>query len=218
MCAQFIIKANVQKMARKYGMLIPEESGEFTERILPYRLAPVVVANQSDWEIKEMHFSLVPAWSKEPRVKFPTHNARIETIDTKPTWKKPFESQRCLVPMTDFIEPIYEGEHAGFMVGFHNKSGDVMFAAGIWDQWVNKETGEVFDSFAIITGDPIPFVAEMKHDRTPIYLAQKAWKSWLEPVKKNPVELKKLICSNVEPVELEVFHDRAMKPGWQKRK
>lgn len=56
-----------------------------------------------------MRYSLVPNWSKEAKVKFATHNARLESIDEKPTWKTVFSEQHCLVPLTDFIEPILPG-------------------------------------------------------------------------------------------------------------
>lgn len=213
-----MIKANVDRLARLYGFETPDDPVEWTERIVPYRMAPTIVWENGNKKIKAMQFSMVPGWSKEPRVKFATHNARLDTVDSKPTWKRPFQNNHCLVPIDAFIEPIYEGDFAGHMVAFSPKKEHTLFAAGIYDSWVDKKTGEVLDSFAILTGDPVPFVEEIGHDRTPVFITKKAWDPWLAKEKKSPDELKKLLQENIEECEFEVEKDRAMKPGWEKRK
>jgi putative SOS response-associated peptidase YedK len=213
-----MIKADIRRLARLYGFEIEQDPGEHTDHIVPHRLAPIVVKNGDKFQIKAMKFSLLPSWSKEPKVKFATHNARLETIDTKPTWKQPFLSKRCIVPMTSFIEPIYIGDYAGYMVEFRAAQDGTMFAAGIWDQWLNKQTGEVVESFAVITSDPIPFVEKIGHDRTPVFIQKSAWDSWLLDGKRDSNDLKQILTSSVDPVTLEVFRDRAMRPGWEKRK
>lgn len=217
MCASYMIKGDIHRLARLYGFETDIEPGEHTDRILPHRLGYVVVKNGS-LKIKPMSFSLIPSWSKERKPKFATHNARLESIDTKPTWRGPFIKNHCLVPMNGFFEPIYEGEHAGHMVRFGRKDGDYMFAAGLYDQWVSKETGEVVDSFSVITNDPIPFVAQVGHDRTPLFLKRSAWEPWLGQTDKKGPELKVWLTANVDEMEMEVQRDRPMRPGWEKRK
>src|SRR5688572_28116765 len=128
MCAQFTLKVKANQLSKQFGIKVPENLDEIDERILPYRQSPVVVKNGSKVVIKPMNFSLIPVWSKEPKVKFATHNARLESEDEKtgevkyifekPTWKRPFLSQHCLVPITEFIEPIYTGEFKNNMVRF----------------------------------------------------------------------------------------------------
>jgi putative SOS response-associated peptidase YedK len=188
---------------------------EFYDRlIVPYRPAPVLVAGQ----IQIMNFSMVPRWSKEAKVKFATHNARLETIDEKPTWKTVFVERHCLVPMSEFIEPIYDGEFAGHMVAFAEASGATIFAAGVWDEWVNRETGEVNHSFAIITHDPPPFVAGVGHDRCPIFLNRDNGAVWLESVRTPSADLKRFLLERNTVPELTAAKQRPMRPGWEKRK
>jgi putative SOS response-associated peptidase YedK len=51
-------------------------------------------------------------------------------------------------------------------------------AAGIWDRWKNRETGEPLTSCAMIIAEPNELVAEV-HDRMPVLLAEKDFEPWL---------------------------------------
>lgn len=171
MCAQFQIKSKIRELERLFGLSV-EDVIDWIDLVVPTRFAPVLT-NEG---LKLMKYSLLPAWSREPKVKFATHNARIETIAEKATWKRPFLKNHCVVPITSFIEPIYEGNLAGNMVAFEAK--DILCAAGIYDVWVNKQSGEIIESFAIITSEPCDFVRETGHDRQPVFLDVNSAKEW----------------------------------------
>lgn len=220
MCAAYTIQGPVKNIEMPFGPklrnLLPYT--ETDQRIVPYRPAPVVVQFPQGLSLTEMSFSLVPSWSKEKKVKFATHNARIETVLEKPTWKKPFLSHRLLVPISYFVEPIYENEYAGKMVQFVPKNHKLLFAAGIYDEWIDKSSGEILNSFSILTSEPPPFIAQAGHDRCPIFLKQSGFEPWLEARKKEGPELLELLQQHREEINVEVKIDRAMKPGWEKRK
>ena len=93
-----------------------------------------------------------------------------------------------------------------------------MTAAGIWDQWVNKETGEVLESFSIITDEPPEFIEKMGHDRCPVFLKDEAFSDWVEPKTKKPDELKSILGEFRQKIDFAVTNDRPMRPGWEKRK
>lgn len=194
-------------------------SEDYTDKlIVPYTFAPVLVAENDVIEMIPMKFSLVPSWSPEPKVKFATHNARLESVDQKKTWKNPFIRRHCIVPMTDFIEPIYEGAHAGNMVSFHAPENQGLLAAGIWDEWADRKSGEVMASFAIITHDPLPFVEKQGHDRSPLFLQQEDAETWLTNTGEDEQELKRFLLEARNVPELEIENFRPMRPGWEKRK
>lgn len=218
MCASFMIR---QRNPGQFG--VPAEYRIDIEEyydvlIVPQRNAPVYRQLTGGPEVHAMRFALLPSWAKEPKVKFATHNARLETIDEKPTWKTVFVKRHCLVPMTDFIEPIYDGEYAGHMVSFQEKTGAAVFAAGVWDEWVDRQTGEVIQSFSIITHEPPPFVAAIGHDRCPVFLGEDAAAEWLKNEGAPPAQLKEFLLSSRHVPELKVEKHRAMRPGWEKRK
>jgi putative SOS response-associated peptidase YedK len=51
-------------------------------------------------------------------------------------------------------------------------------AAGLWDEWRDRATGETLKSCTIIVTSPNKFVAEV-HDRMPVLLAEKDFEPWL---------------------------------------
>ncbi len=190
----------------------------YDQLIVPRSRAPVIKEDGKDLVISAMQFSLLPRWSKEAKVKFATHNARLESITEKPTWRDAFAKRHCLVPLTHFIEPIYEGEHAGYMVMFHRDGEEWLMAAGIWESWVNRETGEVIESFAIITTDPPPFIERVGHDRCPVFLSPSAQEEWVRDTNSKPDAMVRFLKSNQANLEFGVRRHRALRPGWEKRK
>jgi putative SOS response-associated peptidase YedK len=214
MCAQFLIQASLRELEKFYGLdadLI--EDFDWEERIVPSRLAPVIRENSDRKRtLGGLEFSLVPSWSKERKIKFATHNARVETIAEKPTWKVPFLRRRCLVPLKGFIEPIYEGSHKGNMVVFRAKSSHLLSAAGIWDCWHDKETGDKVESFAIVTKTPNEFVRKSGHDRMPIFLREEYFTQWLAGGKREAKELYNILEEGHQfELDLEVEVDRPLK-------
>ena len=219
MCAQFTIKRSVKELEEEFQAAsfkgVPKE---FDELIVPHTLAPVIVAAAGGKNlVKLMSFSLVPSWSKDRKPKFATHNARLDTVIEKPTWKKPFQTKHVIVPISSFIEPIYVNDLAGNMVQFFDKGEHILAAAGIYDEWVNKETGEVLESFTILTDDPPSFVNKVGHDRCPVFIGKKYFEEWLNPAKVAPEQLLKRLRSNVQKIEFDVAKHRPMRPGWEKR-
>jgi len=186
--------------------------------IVPHRGAPVVTLENDKLVLSAMNFSLVPRWSKVRRPKFATHNARIESIASKPTWREAFQKRHCLVPLTHFVEPIYEGELSGFMVAFHRTDGNWLFAAGIWEDWIDPSTGEILSSFSIITAEPPPFVKKTGHDRCPVFLPPTDLKEWLSADSHTSPEWLDYLKSQVPFNDFSVDRFRPMKPGWEKRK
>lgn len=214
MCAQYLMKMQAQDLEKLFGITLPKDLPPWPERISPHMDAPVITPEG----LRLMNFTLLPSWSLDKRQKFSTFNARIEALAEKPTWRRPFESQRCLIPMSSFIEPIYVHEYAGNMVNFERKDHQPLVAAGIYDHWVDKETGEVIDSFAMITSPALDFVKKIGHDRSPLFLPATAFAKWLTPAKQNPQQLLAFLKDHRLNPPLTVKNDRAMKPGWEKRK
>lgn len=213
MCAQFTIKVQAPELEKHFGTPFPDSEYPLHNRILPHQSA-IVVTHKG---FRKMNFSLIPSWSKEKRPKFATYNARLESIPEKPTWRKPFETKRCLIPITSFIEPIYENEHAGHMVGFSSPENPILMAAGIYDEWVDKETGEIIESFAIITSQPYEFILRNGHDRSPIFLKQHIQGEWLDPKPRNARDLIALLKHERTELNFNAEKDRPMRSGWQKR-
>lgn len=219
MCSRYHVKIQEKDLEELQGIAAPNDISTLNGDFLPHRKAPVIVRGK-DKELKffPMNFSLIPSWSKDPKVKFATHNARIETVTEKPTWRKPFYSQHCLIPMTGFYESVYEGPLAGNIIEFSKSDQKLLFAAGVWDHWIDpqKKIPNII-SFAILTTTPTDFIQHYGHDRSPLFLDFEHGKKWLQEVGNEKLQLDFLNHSLIRP-ELSVKIERPLKAGWEKRK
>jgi len=123
--------------------------------VFPSYEAPFIRADRESTEpqreLVEGQWNLIPWFAKTPRLKFATHNARAEELADKPSYKLPWaRGQRCLIPAESFFEPNWEtGKHIPWR--FWRADGDTWGLAGIWNTWVDKATGEVYESYSMLT-------------------------------------------------------------------
>lgn len=237
MCAQFLIKSSIQKIIaslgqnpRKvevHGFELQDTFDLRVQGFLKSEMAPVIRgAFNKDLEILPMKFSLCPSWSKEFPAPFTTYNARMERVNKGriekiyqiPSWRESFQLGRtCLVPMTAAIESSYFGLSAGNIVRFMRHDREIFFAAGIWSSWTNPSTGEIHETFALITDDPYEFFFEHGHDRSIISLRPEAYDNWLLSPEMKSEERFQFIRKNRITLPWAVETDRSMKAGWEKR-
>jgi putative SOS response-associated peptidase YedK len=151
-----------------------------------------------------------------------SYNARLDRLGKNhepqkiyqaPVWNVPFSRQHCIVPLTSFFESCTSGTHAGNIVRFTRNQPDyILLAAGIWDSWTDKTSGEVINSFAIITDDPTPFLLEVGHDRQPVFLNWQDADFWLNQ-QQSPVRWYEFLKHNQNPIDYQVSNFRQLK-GW----
>lgn len=217
MCYSAMLKQDAQRLGLKYEIRIGDEHPDFrlepwSVRVFPHQVFPVVRELHQEREILEMNYSLIPKWSDARKPKFATYNARIETLCDKATWKEPAKRNHCIVPLTSFFESCHDGTHAGNIVEFSSiKEGEVLSAAGIWDEWTCKTTGEKLLSFAIITTKPSPFIERTGHDRSPVFLATDSALEWIKEGNWNCNKAKSFLDEHAVHPALDVKIERALK-------
>jgi putative SOS response-associated peptidase YedK len=80
-----------------------------------------------------------------------TNNARWETIAKLKTFIGPWtRGQRCLIPAERFDYPNWESGKNEWWT-FRRADGEPWHLAGIWNAWTDKATGEVFESYSMVT-------------------------------------------------------------------
>lgn len=96
-------------------------------------------------------WNLIPWFAKERKLKYPTSNARSEELSQKASYKHPWaRGQRCIVPALAFFEPNWEtGKHIPWR--FSRTDGAPWGLAGLWSQWTDKDTGEIVESYTLLT-------------------------------------------------------------------
>jgi len=151
------------------------------DNIVPrYNIAPTqnvltVLERDSVREVTNLQWGLIPFWSKEAKGFI---NARVETIDQKPTFNESFQRRRCLIPADGF----YEWERAGKKISqpyyFQMKDGAPFAFAGVWDRW--KQNGNTIVSCAIITTTANELLSTIHH-RMPVIMPPELHELWLNP-------------------------------------
>lgn len=96
-------------------------------------------------------WGLIPWFAKEPKLKYPTNNARSEELAEKASYKQPWaRGQRCIIPATSFDEPNWEsGKNVWWR--FARADGQPWGLAGLWNTWIDHATGEVHESYTMLT-------------------------------------------------------------------
>lgn len=75
----------------------------YKKRVYPKDYCPIIIQTDKGLSVVKGQFGLTPSWASAP-VDYSTHNARIETIEDKKTFKPAFtRNQFCLVPMQGFM-------------------------------------------------------------------------------------------------------------------
>tara|TARA_R110002072_G_scaffold288828_1_gene455107 strand:- start:4780 stop:5394 length:615 start_codon:yes stop_codon:yes gene_type:complete len=145
-----------------------------------FPLTPVITDEKPD-VIQHYKWGLIPSWSKDDEIKKFTINARIETIKEKPSYRNSV-NKRCLVIADGFYEWKWidaTGKNKQkHLISLPNN--DLYAYGGIYSEWIDPSTGEIINTYSIVTTDANPLVAEIhKKKRMPIILKPEDESNWL---------------------------------------
>jgi len=137
-----------------------------------------VISNNNELSLDNMHWGLVPTWSKDTKFATKMFNARAETIDEKPSFKGSFKNKRCCIPATSYFEwKSISNSKLKQAYSISMKSKEIFFFAGIWDVCYNISEFPYY-SVAIITTSAKNELSEI-HDRMPVILDLKSSNLWM---------------------------------------
>jgi len=75
---------------------------------------------------------------------------------------------------------------------FYLKEKDVFGFAGLWEEWIDKASGELVETCTIITTEANR-VLEPVHDRMPVILKSKDYEQWLDEKQADTNKLQNLL-------------------------
>ena len=134
-------------------------------------------APQPGLEAVEAQWWLTPFWSRVPKPRYATFNAKAETLHKSSTFREPFQQRRCVVPITGFYEWQRRGEARQ---PFHVRPIDgPLLLAGVWDRWRSRDRTQVIDSFSVITTAASSGLSFL-HTRQPAMLTRADAPRWLD--------------------------------------
>lgn len=141
----------------------------------PSQLLPVITGEAPN-TLQFFSWGLLPHWANKG-YKHKSVNARAETLTKKPMFRELVNSKRCLVLADSFYE--WRTSSAGKQpYRILLKSEELFCFAGFWDEWADKATGEVVDTFTIITTKANKLMRPI-HERMPVLLHPEQEEEWL---------------------------------------
>jgi putative SOS response-associated peptidase YedK len=140
--------------------------------------SPAPNFNAAPDQIQLVSWGLVPSWSRDPAGGPKPINARAETLAEKPSFRQLLARKRCLVLADSFYE--WQATERGKIPHRILLKNEEPFAfAGLWDEWLDRGTGELHPTFTIVTTEPNELMAKL-HNRMPVILpGAEAEQSWL---------------------------------------
>ena len=126
-----------------------------------------------------LRWGLVPSWAKQPDTGLKMINARVETVEERPAFRRAFERYRCLIIADGFYE--WRRQPSGPKQAFHiTRSDGGLFAfAGLWSIWYGEDDQKL-RTCTILTTAASRAIASL-HDRMPVILGRTGESAWLEP-------------------------------------
>jgi putative SOS response-associated peptidase YedK len=154
-------------------------------RIFPMTFAPVIVGNRGKRVIRPMRYTCRLAG--KPAMydrKYPgLYNARRDNLDG--FWSQVYGASHAVVWVDSFFENVRrelaDGEkETNTVLHFQPNPPEPMIVACLWSHWSGQE-GPDLDSFAAITDEPPPEIAETGHERCIVALQSNNLDEWLSP-------------------------------------
>lgn len=184
MCFHYAMSAEAQKLKNRFSIEIKEEIQPiYHVNGFQFPKMPVITNDKPD-EIQLFNWGLIPKWVKSEtqanEIKSMTLNAKSETIFEKPSFKYSISQQRCLIPSTGFFEWREIGKTKIPYFISHN-SMEIFSLGGIWSSWINNETGELLNTFSIITteANELMSIIHNKKRRMPLILTGENEREWI---------------------------------------
>ena len=146
MCGRFTVKATWAELVALYRLTmdVPPHNLRPRYNVCPTDPIDVVTGEDGKRELGTMRWGLVPWWWSKPlkELRMATFNARAETVETKPAFRDAFKRTRCLIPMSGYYE--WQNTPGGKQPWYFTAADGLplLTAAGLWDEWKNRETGE----------------------------------------------------------------------------
>lgn len=192
MCGRFTLKTPASQLFEQLSLqLDPAPLGDFPARfnIAPTQSIIAVLGDKGELAPLWMRWGLVPSWSDDLSIGSRMINARSETVSEKPSFRKPFAKQRCLIPADGYFEwqTTKVGPKSTKQPYWIHLPQDKPFVfAGLWDT-NTKATGETVLTCTILTAAAAPEIASL-HDRMPVLIKPADYQTWLSSEDKEQVE------------------------------
>lgn len=217
MCGRFVISDTAPDLVALFDIdTVGEGLPEPSWNVRPTEQIPVVIeSNQEGPVVRRLEaarWSLVPSFSKELKLKYPTFNARSEGVATSSAFRASLQGKRALIPADGYYEWHTVGKRkTPYFI--HSDEGPIAFA-GLYSWWRDRTKADDDPArwvltATIMTADATGGLADI-HDRIPVMLPPEFWSTWLDPERKGDQSLVDQAVAASRPMVPELrFHEVA---------
>ena len=185
MCGRFVLSLSTVDIIKKFAV-----DKVLGESIPSYNIAPTQmvsgIVNDGSNCLVQFQWGLIPSWAKDPSIGSKMINARAETLSGKPSFKKAFKQQRCLIISDGFYEWRKDGK-AKTPYFIRLKAHELFGFAGLFDIWTSSK-GEKTKSCTIITTESNELLKPV-HSRMPVIIPKDDEPLWLNPAMQNEKQI-----------------------------
>lgn len=185
MCNHASLEVKKEKLQKRYKAKLPEPLSPVYHAVAFSHQRWPILRQEGPSAFAFYHWGLVPRWVKDSdsatKIRAMTVNAVCETVFEKPAFRGAITGNRCLIPCTGF----YEWQHRGKIRiphFIHLPETEVFSIAGLYDSWVDAATGEIVNSFTMLTVPANELMSEIHNSkkRMPLILPESIEKDWLK--------------------------------------
>lgn len=186
MCYYISLLSEAQELEHHYGaeLKTPYMKGYRISGFASPLLPTVLDTDLNTITLAE--WGLIPHWAKNRDFQKNTINARIETLETLPSFRDA-ATQRCLIPINGFFEWQWQDEKGKvkkpFLITLENQP--IFSLGGIFSRWKDPSTGKEELTLSVVTTEANPLMAEIHNTkkRMPVILSKKVERDWLDDTK-----------------------------------
>jgi len=184
MCFMSRLTLSAAELKKRFqAELDPKEKYIPSEEIngFSYPKTPVI-ANNDPSKIQLFNWGLLPSWAKDDSFRKNTLNARVESIHEKPSFK-PYLQNRCLILADGFYEWQWldpQGKKKQkYLITVEDE--EAFAFAGLWNKWINPQSGLILNTYTIITKPANALMAEIHNSkqRMPFILHKNDENNWI---------------------------------------
>ncbi|GAB3182122.1 SOS response-associated peptidase [Telluribacter humicola] len=187
MCYHNSLVSTPDELAKRYKAevaAVPDYQPTYHTSGFDFRKWPILTSERPD-QFQYLQWGLLPHWvkdaSKARQLQSSTLNARCESIHEKPAYRESYRrARRCLIPSTGFFEWQKVGKKK-YPYYVSLTTTKIFSMAGLWDEWPDKETGEIIQTYTMITIPANPLMARIHNTkvRMPAILTPENERRWL---------------------------------------
>jgi len=190
MCKKYVLASDLEKIEIRFNVLLDPNTVEIPKLYsASFADYSYVITSENPNVLQVFKFGMTPFFSTEP---VSLINARAEgdknsrddpnyngskSIFLQTAFKKPIQSQRCLVIADAYYE--WSDQNKPYLVFLRDKNRPFAFA-GIYDRWIDPKSKEIVSSFAIITTVANSLLQSIGVKRMPVILSRSEETYWVK--------------------------------------